>query len=151
MNTINIQTQIVEKHEFNGSKETMLKVINNINGSNGSATFDYNYTDSKSFIVDNTTGPAFNEELLALVDETASTDIVGVLLFCHKLPALVSDKEKTPVRFDISLNGTSFGSMSTFSMLNVSASTLSQINISNIAAGVGETVELKAIFVVKRT
>lgn len=93
--------------------------------------------DSKEWLLDVTSGPAFSVNLLALLNTTIDK-IKFLHIECYK-DVINPGDINAPYRFSLDWGGTNMGKMSQFQLANADSLTAANITVSNIEIPVGST------------
>lgn len=107
-----------------------------------------NQADSKEWILNATTGPAFNLNLLPLLN-AAIGEVKFIHIECYKEFLKIGDVH-APIRFTLNWGGTNMGKMSQFQLANADSLTAANITISNVEVTGTDNAVLQVVFGLKK-
>jgi hypothetical protein len=104
--------------------------------------------DSKEWILNATSGPAFNLDILPLINSVIGK-VKLVHIECYK-EILKPGDIHAPIRFSLNWGGTAMGKMSQFQLANADSLTAASITISNIEVSGTDNAILQLVFCTKQ-
>lgn len=103
------------------------------------------HADSMSWVLDETTGPAFNLDVVSLINNASAGEINAIHVQCHKIIE-DNDDNTDPVRFGVTLGAVDLGEMSQFQLTNMKNFSQSTLTIDSVEVQAGEKALLIVVF-----
>jgi len=130
------------------SEVKVSNVIQGVNASNPLLTSNdlvIDHMDTKTWVLDQSQATAFSLDIMGLINSASTTEIKFIHIQCHKVVS--SNRERqVPIKFALSLDGSSAGKVSQFSMFDVENFPFSAVTVGAMTLGTDEKCVLTVVF-----